>query len=130
MMDHKPVPGSDVLLARVFDHEETKESTKCFLLAATAQMITDCRTLVALGHAHPEHACSLEAANLVSSPQPSLLTPGSCPQPLPAVQELCGFEQKVEVAIENLGIADRLHPAVQRRALELVARARQACIHG
>jgi len=71
MMDHKPVPGSDVLLSKVFDHEDTSESTTQILLAATAQMITDCRTLVALAHAHPEHACSQEAANLVSLPQPS-----------------------------------------------------------
>ena len=33
------------------------------------------------------------------------------------------FEQKVEVAMTSLGIEnDRLHPAVQRLALELVAR--------
>ena len=83
MMNHKPVPGSDVLLSKVFDHEETSESTKCILVAATAQMITDCRTFVALAQQHPEHACSLDAANLVSLPQPSSRTPRSYPPPAP-----------------------------------------------
>ena len=135
MMNHKPVPGSDVLLAKVFDHDETSESTTAILLTATAQMITDCRTLVVLAHKHPEHACSLDAANLVSLPQPSSRTPRS-PPPTPhpggrlGVQELCAFEQKVEVAMTQLGIEDdRLHPAVQRHALELVARGRQVSIH-
>ena len=42
------------------------------------------------------------------------------------VQELVAFEQKVEVAMTKLGIEDdRLHPDVQRHALELVARGRQ-----
>ena len=40
------------------------------------------------------------------------------------------FEQKVEVAMTSLGIEnDRLHPAVQRLALELVARGRQVSNH-
>ena len=45
------------------------------------------------------------------------------------VQELCMFEQKVEVAMTKLGIEDRLHPSVQRHALELVARGRQVSTH-
>lgn len=84
MMDHKPVPGSDVLLSKVFDHEKTSESTRRILIAATAQMITDCRTLVALAQQYPEHACSLDAANLVSLRQPSSRTPRSPPHPPPS----------------------------------------------
>ena len=79
MMDHKPVPGSDVLLSKVFDHEQTSESTRRILLTATALMITDCRTLVAMSLQYPEHACSLDAANLVSLHQPSSRTPVSHP---------------------------------------------------
>ena len=46
------------------------------------------------------------------------------------VQELVAFEQKVEVAMTKLGIEDdRLHPDVQRHALELVARGRQVSTH-
>lgn len=65
MMDHKPIPGSDVSLAKVFDHKETSASSIDILIAATALMLTDCRTLVVLAQQYPEHACSLEAANLV-----------------------------------------------------------------
>ena len=112
-MDHKPVPGSDVLLSKVFDHEETSESTKCILVAATAQMITDCRTFVALAQQHPEHACSLDAANLVSLPQPSSRTRASHPR-----YRLCAGALRVRA--EGRGGDDearhRERPAAPRRA--------------
>jgi hypothetical protein len=112
-MNHKPVPGSDVLLAKVFDHDETSESTTAILLTATAQMITDCRTLVVLAHKHPEHACSLDAANLVSLPQPSSRTRASHPR-----YRLCAGALRVRA--EGRGGDDatrhRGRPAAPRRA--------------
>ena len=113
MMDHKPVPGSDVLLSKVFDHEQTSESTRSILLTATAQMITDCRTLVAMAQQHPEHACSLDAADLVSLPQPSSRTPVSHP-----CDRLCAGARRVRA--EGRGGDDearhRGRPAAPRRA--------------